>query len=203
MQFVFHLRRAGVTDTHTLKAMEAIPREVFVGNTFSGRAFEDTALPIDCGQTISSPSVVALMTQALDVKPRAKVLEIGTGSGYQAAVLSCLARRVYSVERHKPLAKTAKRTLSALNITNVTVLTADGTKGLPGQAPFDRIIVTAAAEDIPPVLLDQLAPDGVLVMPVGAHEQTQTLIKVIKSEQGLDYKEFNTVRFVPLLEGIV
>lgn len=202
MQFVFNLRSGGVKDTHTLKAMEAIPRDLFVADTFLDRAFDDTALPIECGQTISAPSVVGQMTQALDVKARSKVLEIGAGSGYQAAVLSCLARRVYSLERHRPLAASATKAISTLGITNVVILRADGTKGFPEQAPFDRILVTAAAEDVPSPLISQLALDGVLVMPVGQHDQPQTLIKVIKTKQGLDYTELNQVRFVPLLEGM-
>ena len=202
MQFVFNLRSAGVTDTHTLKAMEAIPREAFVGDTFAARSLDDTALPINCGQTISAPSVVGLMTQALEISPRSKVLEIGTGSGYQAAVLSCLARRVYTVERHKQLAATARKVLDKLGITNVIILSEDGTRGLAEQAPFDRIIVTAVAEDVPAPLLSQLKTGGILVMPVGLPDQVQTLIKVIKTEDGLDYKEMHKVRFVPLVAGM-
>lgn len=202
MQFVFNLRAAGVTDKRTLAALESIPREEFMEGIFRERAYEDTALPIPCGQTISSPSIVALMTEALSVEPRNKVLEIGTGSGYQAAVLSKLARRVYSVERHKHLAKAASKKLEQLRIPNTVVLHADGTKGLPDQAPFDRILVTAAAEDVPSPLLAQLAIGGALVMPVGSAGQIQNLIKVIKSEEGLEYKELQDVRFVPLIEGL-
>lgn len=202
MQFVFNLRAAGVTDARTLAALEGVPREAFMEGIFRDRAYEDTALPISCGQTISSPSIVALMTEALDVTPRSKVLEIGTGSGYQAAVLSKLARRVYSVERHKALARAATRKIEELGITNTVILHADGTKGLPEQAPFDRILVTAAAEDVPSPLLAQLAVGGALVMPVGHFDQAQNLIKVIKTEDGLEYKEFQDVRFVPLIEGL-
>jgi protein-L-isoaspartate(D-aspartate) O-methyltransferase len=199
MRFVFTLRAAGVKDQDTLKALEAVPRDVFLGATFKHKAYEDTALPIECGQTISSPSVVGLMTQALDLTPRAKVLEIGTGSGYQAAILSCLSRRVYTLERHKELANLAKERLAHLNMSNVMVICDDGTKGLAQQAPFDRIIVTAAAEDVPAPLIGQLREGGVLVMPVGPKDQTQTLIKVIKSDTGLEYIELNKVRFVPLV----
>jgi len=202
MQFVFNLRAAGVTDKRTLAAMESVPREEFMEGIFRERAYEDTALPISCGQTISSPSIVALMTEALGVEPRDKVLEIGTGSGYQAAVLSKLARRIYSVERHKALARTASKKLEELGITNTVVLHADGTEGLPDQAPFDRILVTAAAEDVPSPLLAQLSLGGALVMPVGTAGQIQNLIKVIKSDDGLEYKELQDVRFVPLIEGL-
>ncbi len=202
MEFVFRLRQAGITDTHVMRAMEAIPRDLFVEDNFATRALADTALPIACAQTISAPSVVAQMTQALEVGPRAKVLEIGTGSGYQAAILSCLARRVFTVERHKPLVKRAKERLATLELHNVIVQHHDGTAGLAVQAPFDRIIVTAAGEDVPPPLLDQLATDGILVMPVGSSETTQTLIKVIKTPSGLEYKDICDLRFVPLIEGL-
>lgn len=202
MQFLFRLRSRGVTNMAVLGAMESIPREAFINGLFQDRAYEDMALPIPSGQTISAPSVVALMTQALDVTSRCKVLEIGTGSGYQAAILSKLARRVYTVERHKPLAVEATRKLDALGVTNTVVLHHDGTTGLPEQAPFDRIMVTAAAEDVPAPLLDQLRDGGALVMPVGHSDQVQTLIKVMKTPDGLDYKEFQDVRFVPLVEGL-
>ena len=202
MQFLFRLRSRGVTNMAVLGAMEAIPREAFINGLFQDRAYEDMALPIPSGQTISAPSVVALMTQALDVTSRCKVLEIGTGSGYQAAILSRLARRVYTVERHKPLAVEASRKLDALGVTNTVVLHRDGTQGLPEQAPFDRIMVTAAAEDVPAPLLTQLRDGGSLVMPVGHSDQVQTLIKVMKTPDGLDYKEFQDVRFVPLVEGL-
>lgn len=202
MQFVFTLRSAGVKDTHVLQAMEAVARDAFVGALFRNRAWEDTALPISCGQTISSPSIVGFMTQALEISPRSKVLEIGTGSGYQTAILARLARRVYSVERHRPLAVEAHKLLTNHGYSNVIVLSGDGSQGLPEQAPFDRILVTAAAEDVPGTLLAQLKPGGILVMPVGQTDQIQTLIKVIKTEAGLEYKELQAVRFVPLIEGV-
>jgi len=202
MQFVFRLRSGGVKDTAVLKAMEDIPRDAFMDGIFNDRAYEDVALPIPCGQTISAPSVVGLMTQALDVTSRAKVLEIGTGSGYQTAVLAHLGRRVYTLERHRELAKRAERTFNRLGITNIVALHKDGTQGLSEQAPFDRILVTAAADDVPSPLIAQLATGGALVMPVGSPEQSQKLIKVIKTPDGLEYKEYQDVRFVPLVEGL-
>ena len=202
MQFVFALRSHGVTDLAVLKAMEALPRSAFLEGIFRDRSFEDVPLPIACGQTISQPSVVALMTQALQVDRRCKVLEIGTGSGYQAAVLARLARRVYTIERHRRLARTAREVFRALELTNITVVLGDGSLGLPEQAPFDRIILTAAAEDPPRPLLDQLRPGGIMVLPVGQSHAVQTLIKVTKTEDGLDYADLGEVRFVPLVEGI-
>jgi protein-L-isoaspartate(D-aspartate) O-methyltransferase len=202
MQFVFALRSHGVTDLAVLKAMESLPRSAFLEGIFRERSFEDVPLPIACGQTISQPSVVALMTQALQVDRRCKVLEIGTGSGYQAAVLARLARRVYTIERHRRLARTAREVFRALELTNITVVLGDGSLGLPEQAPFDRIILTAAAEDPPRTLLDQLRPGGIMVLPVGQSHAVQTLIKVTKTENGLDYADLGEVRFVPLVEGI-
>ncbi len=202
MQFVFALRSHGITDARVLAAMEKTPRDVFVEGLFKDRAFENTPLPIACGQTISQPSVVAQMTQALEVTPRCKVLEIGTGSGYQAAILSHLARRVYTVERHRPLARMASRVLRDLDLGNVTVIADDGSLGLPEQAPFDRILVTAAAEDPPSSLLAQLKVGGIMVLPVGQSDTIQNLIKIVKTKDGLEYSELNSVRFVPLLEGV-
>jgi len=202
MEFVLALRAAGITDKAVLTAMEATPRAEFLDGIFKGRAHENVPLPIACGQTISQPSVVGLMTQALQVTRRCKVLEVGTGSGYQAAVLSHLARRVYTTERHRPLARQASAVLTRLDLTNVTVLTRDGAHGLPDQAPFDRILLTAAAEDPPGPLLAQLRPGGIMVLPVGQSDTVQTLLKVVKTEQGLDYQPLGDVRFVPLLEGV-
>ncbi len=202
MKFLYTLRSRGVTDERVLKAMEKVDRGLFVQGIFAPHAYEDRPLPISCGQTISQPSVVGLMTQALEVGPRDKVLEIGTGSGYQAAILSHLARRVYSVERHLELARTARKVIEDLGLVNVTVMTADGSKGLPDQAPFDRIIVTAAAEDPPANLLAQLAEGGIMVLPVGQSDMVQSLIKVRKTADGLDYTELCDVRFVPLVEGV-
>ncbi|MCI5101920.1 protein-L-isoaspartate(D-aspartate) O-methyltransferase [Phaeobacter italicus] len=202
MQFLFALRSRGVTDSQVLDAMEQIDRGPFVRGLFSNRAYEDMPLPIACGQTISQPSVVGLMTQALQISPRDTVLEVGTGSGYQAAILSKLARRVYTVDRHARLVREARRVFEQLHLANITSLVGDGSHGLPDQAPFDRIIVTAAAEDPPGPLLAQLKTGGIMVVPVGQSDTVQTLIRVHKTESGLEYDELRPVRFVPLLEGI-
>lgn len=202
MQFLFALRSKGVTDARVLTAMERVDRAAYVKGLFSDRAYEDMPLPISCGQTISQPSVVGIMTQALDVRPRDKVLEVGTGSGYQAAILAQLARRVYTVDRHQRLVTEAQAVFDAHGITNITAFTADGSHGLPGQAPFDRILLTAAAEDPPGPLLAQLKVGGIMVLPVGQSDTVQRLIRVTRSEAGLDYHELRDVRFVPLLEGL-
>jgi protein-L-isoaspartate(D-aspartate) O-methyltransferase len=202
MQFLYALRSHGVTDGRVLAAMEAVDRGAFVKGLFAERAWEDVPLPIACGQTISQPSVVGLMTQALAVTPRDKVLEVGTGSGYQAAVLSHLARRVYTVDRHRRLMREAEALFKAFDMANITALTADGSFGLPDQAPFDRIIVTAAAEDPPGPLLAQLRIGGIMVLPVGQSDTVQSLIKVTRGESGYDYEELRPVRFVPLVEGL-
>ena len=202
MQFLFALRSKGVTDKRVLQAMEKIDRGPFVRGLFAERAYADMPLPIACGQTISQPSVVGLMSQALDVTPRDKVLEVGTGSGYQAAILSQLARRVYTVDRHRRLVREASEIFRELDLTNITAMTADGSFGLPEQAPFDRILVTAAAEDPPGPLLAQLKIGGIMVVPVGQSDAVQSLIKVTRSEAGFDYDELRPVRFVPLLEGL-
>lgn len=203
MQFLFSIRSKGVTNARVLSAMEKTDRAHHVrSELFADRTYEDMPLPISCGQTISQPSVVGIMTQALDVQPRDKVMEIGTGSGYQAAVLSHLARRVYTIERHRRLADEARLLFERLNMTNITVITGDGSRGLPDQAPFDRIIVTAAAEDPPGPLLAQLRIGGIMVLPVGQSDTVQSLIKVTRTETGFDYDELRAVRFVPLLEGV-
>ena len=202
MQFLFALRSKGVTDPRVLNAMEAVDRGLFVRGIFAERAYEDMPLPIACGQTISQPSVVGLMTQALEVSPRDKVLEVGTGSGYQAAVISKLARRVYTVDRHARLVRAASELFRALDLVNITAMTGDGSFGLPDQAPFDRIIVTAAAEDPPGPLLAQLKIGGIMIVPVGQSDAVQTLIKVRRLPGGFDYEELRPVRFVPLLEGL-
>jgi protein-L-isoaspartate(D-aspartate) O-methyltransferase len=202
MQFVYTLRSRGVTNADVLKAMEQTDRSDFLEGIFQERAFEDTPLPIACGQTISQPTVVGLMTQALEVTRRCKVLEVGTGSGYQAAILARLARRVYTVERHRRLARRTRELFQALGLHNITVVHGDVSHGLPEQAPFDRIIVTAAAEDPPQILLDQLRPGGIMVLPVGQSNAVQTLIRIAKTENGLDYTDLGEVRFVPLVEGV-
>ena len=202
MRFLFALRTRGVTDSRVLTAMEKIDRGLFVRGTFADRAYEDMPLPIACGQTISQPSVVGLMTQALQVNPRDTVLEVGTGSGYQAAILSQLARRVYTVDRYRRLVREAGELFRQLDLVNITTITADGSHGLPDQAPFDRILVTAAAEDPPGPLLEQLKPGGIMVVPVGQSDAVQALIKVTRTQSGFDYEELRPVRFVPLVEGI-
>ena len=202
MQFLYALRSKGVTNTAVMTAMERIDRGDFIRGVFSERAYEDVPLPISCGQTISQPSVVGLMTQALMISPRDKVLEVGTGSGYQAAILSQLARRVYTVDRHRPLIKDASALFEALDLSNIIAFTADGSFGLPDHAPFDRIVVTAAAEDPPGPLLAQLKIGGIMVAPVGQSDAVQSLIRVTKTETGFDYEELRSVRFVPLVEGL-
>ena len=202
MQFLFALRSKGVTDARVLTAMEKVDRAAFIRGLFSERAYEDMPLPIPCGQTISQPSVVGLMTQALKAGPRDTVLEVGTGSGYQAAVLSHVARRVYTVDRHKRLVDEAREVFDALGLTNITAFTADGSHGLPDQAPFDRILVTAAAEDPPGPLLAQLKVGGIMVVPVGQSDAVQSLIRVSRHERGFEYDELRPVRFVPLIEGL-
>jgi protein-L-isoaspartate(D-aspartate) O-methyltransferase len=202
MRFLFALRTKGVTDARVLTAMERIDRGHFVRGLFAERAYEDMPLPIACGQTISQPSVVGLMTQALAVQPRDTVLEVGTGSGYQAAILSQLARRVYTVDRHKRLVREAQELFRELGLVNVVTMTSDGSFGMPDVAPFDRIIVTAAAEDPPGPLLSQLKIGGIMVLPVGQSDAVQSLIKVTRHETGYDYEELRAVRFVPLVEGL-
>jgi len=202
MQFLFALRSKGVTDTAVLSAMEEVDRGPFIRGHFADRAYEDMPLPIACGQTISQPSVVGIMTQALQISARDKVLEVGTGSGYQAAILSKLARRVYTVERHQRLVREARAVFDLMGLANITAMTADGSFGMPDQAPFDRIIVTAAAEDPPGPLLAQLKIGGIMVVPVGQSDAVQSLIRVRRSEAGFEYDEIRPVRFVPLLEGL-
>ena len=202
MQFLFAIRSRGVTDKRVLTAMENVDRGLFVKGIFSDRAYEDMPLPIECGQTISQPSVVGIMTQALNITPRDTVLEVGTGSGYQTVILSQLARRVYTVERYKPLVMSSKLVFEHLKTTNIISLYADGSHGLPDQAPFDKIILTAAAEDPPGPLLAQLKIGGIMVLPVGQSDAVQSLIKVTRSETGFDYEDIRDVRFVPLVEGL-
>ena len=201
-RLIFGLRATGVTDERVLAAMERVDRGAFVRGVFAARAYEDLPLQISCGQSISQPSVVGLMTQALNPQPRDKVLEVGTGSGYQAAILSLLCRRVYTVERHRALVDEARSVFSAMSLANITAFTADGSFGLPDQAPFDRILVTAAAEDPPGPLLAQLKIGGIMVVPVGQSDSVQTLIKVKRLESGYDYEELRPVRFVPLVAGL-
>lgn len=202
IQLVMSLRGSGVTDRHVLGAIERTPRNIFVPERFQDHAFDDRALPIDCGQTISQPLIVGLMTQLLRVDDRCKVLEIGTGSGYQAAIMSRLSRRVYTIERYRTLAKEAEARFASLRLTNITTRIGDGTKGWPEQAPFDRIIVTAGAPIRPDTLLSQLKPGGIAVVPVNNDSGTQTLIRYTRTETGeLDEDAIMDVRFVPLVDG--
>ena len=201
MQFILSIRSKGVVDNNVLKALETVNREQFLKGLFAQRAYEDTPLPIECGQTISQPSIVGLMTQALRITNRDKILEIGTGSGYQTAILSKLARRIYSVERFKPLYQEAKEIFRKLQLNNITSVWGDGSQGVVEQQPFDRIIVTAAAEDPPPTLLNQLKIGGIMVIPVGQSDEIQKLIRVERTEKNFKYEDLCDVRFVPLLEG--
>ena len=201
MEFMLTLRRRGIGDQAVLRAMDQVPREHFVEARFADSAYADQAMPIACGQTISQPYVVAYMTEQLQVRPNHRVLEVGTGSGYQAAVLSRLAREVVTLERYRTLANSARARLRTLNYTNVEVLLGDGFGGEPMRAPYDRIIVTAAAESIPPALIAQLAEDGIMVLPLGPHDGGQELIKLTKTGQGISRENLIGVRFVPLLPG--
>ncbi len=201
MEFLLRLRGRGISDAAVLRAMDEIPRDYFVEAEDVASAYADQALPIACGQTISQPYVVAYMTEQLGVSPQDRVLEVGTGSGYQAAVLSRLAREVISIERYRTLAARAAERLAALGYDNVEVVVGDGLAGFPERAPFDRILVTAAAQTVPQVLLDQLEEGGVMVLPVGAHGEPQRIIKLTKSQTGIARKDGIAVRFVPLLPG--
>lgn len=199
IRLVLELRRAGVSDTRVLAAIERIPRELFTPEALRDKAYENTALPIACHQTMSAPVVVAQMTQALDVGERTKVLEIGTGSGYQAAVLARLCRRVYTVERHRELLEAAERRFVMLRLTNITAKVGDGTLGWRQQAPFERIVVTAAATDVPPLLVEQLAEGGIMVVPINDGYGGHTLLRVRRTAAGLYTEEMGEVRFVPLI----
>ena len=201
MQFLLSMRQRGIMDAAVLRALDEVPREHFVEEAMAERAYADQALPIDCGQTISQPYVVAYMTEQLGVKPNHRVLEVGTGSGYQAAVLSRLAREVVSVERYRTLAEAARERLTRLGYDNIEVLVGDGLAGVPERSPYDRIMVTAAAELVPVTLVEELTDGGVMILPLGPHAGTQRLIKVTKSEQGLQREDLIGVRFVPLLPG--
>jgi protein-L-isoaspartate(D-aspartate) O-methyltransferase len=202
MEFMLTLRRRGITDQAVLRAMDEVPREHFVESRHADFAYADQAMPIACGQTISQPYVVAYMTEQLQVRPNHRVLEIGTGSGYQAAVLSRLAREVISIERYRTLADTARTRLKTLGYGNVEVITGDGFAGEPSRAPYDRIIVTAAAEDVPQALIEQLAEDGIMMIPLGPQKGHQDLVRLTKTKGGwLQRDNLIPVRFVPLLPG--
>ena len=201
MEFQLTLRKRGITDKAVLRAMDEVPREQFVERGFDEAAYADQALPIACGQTISQPFVVAYMTQQLELRPEHHVLEIGTGSGYQAAVLSRIARSVVSLERYRTLAEVARARLKRLNYENVEVLLADGLHGDAMRAPYDRIVVTAAAESVPKELAAQLKEGGVMILPLGPHTGTQTLVRFRKRGEELVREDLIAVRFVPLLAG--
>jgi protein-L-isoaspartate(D-aspartate) O-methyltransferase len=202
MEFLLTLRRRGIGDQAVLRAMDEVPRERFVEAAFADSAYADQALPIECGQTISQPYVVAYMTEHLALRPHHRVLEVGTGSGYQAAVLSRLAREVVSIERYRTLADQARERLRSLGYENVEVVVGDGFAGVPDKAPYDRIIVTAAAEEVPQALVDQLADDGgIMLLPLGPHGGAQNIIKLTKSQTGIARENLIAVRFVPLLPG--
>jgi protein-L-isoaspartate(D-aspartate) O-methyltransferase len=196
---IMQLRTAGISDTAVLAAIERIPREAFVPQPFQDQSYEDRTLPIGQGQTLSQPRVVARMTQALRASDRMRVLEIGTGSGYQAAVLSRLCRRVYTVERHKALLETAEERFHALRLHNITSKLGDGSRGWPEQAPFERIIVTAAANEIPGLLVDQLGDGGVMVLPIGETSREQTLLRLTREGKEVREESLGSVRFVPLI----
>ncbi|MCB4770061.1 protein-L-isoaspartate(D-aspartate) O-methyltransferase [Ancylobacter sp. Lp-2] len=196
------LRQRGLRDRNILRAMEQVPRQLFIAPAFRHLAWSDQALPIECGQSISQPSLVARMTEALDPGPQHRVLEIGTGSGYQAAVLAHLAGRVVTLERFRTLAAEARARLKALGLTNVDVVVEDGRYGYLAASPYDRIMITAAVREVPPALLAQLNHGGVLVAPLGDPDGTQILTRIVSTPEGLERRELGRVRFVPLLPGV-
>ena len=202
MMFQLALRRRGISDLSVLRAMEEVPRESFVEAHDRDHAYRDSALGIACGQTISQPFVGAYMTEQLRLNRDHRVLEIGTGSGYQAAVLSRLCKHVLTIERYRTLADTARQRLEKLGYHNIEVMLGDGFDVPPGAGDFDRIIVTAAMEQIPDKLLQRLEAGGILIAPVGPHHGTQTLVRVTRTETGFDRKELVDVRFVPALPGV-
>ncbi|MBI1329860.1 MAG: protein-L-isoaspartate(D-aspartate) O-methyltransferase [Alphaproteobacteria bacterium] len=200
------LRKQGIEDRRVLEAIEKTPREEFVEEPFEHAAYDNSALPIACGQTISQPYIVAYATQALDVQPKHRVLEIGTGSGYQAAVLSPLCRMIYTVERHRPLLKQAEARFKKLKLHNVVTKFGDGFQGWPEQAPFDRILLSAAAPEVPQTLIEQLKVGGILIAPLGknlsSESFSQHLTKIIRTEEGTTQEALIPVMFVPMLPGI-
>jgi protein-L-isoaspartate(D-aspartate) O-methyltransferase len=202
MMFQLTLRRRGISDQAVLRAMEEIPRETFVDAADRADAYRDSALGIACGQTISQPFVVAYMTEQLQLQKHHRALEIGTGSGYQAAILSRLCRQVLTVERYRTLADSARARLEKLGCDNLEVMFGDGFDVPASAGNFDRIIVTAAMEQIPESLMQRLAPAGILIAPVGPHHGTQTLVRVARTDAGFERKELVDVRFVPALPGI-
>jgi protein-L-isoaspartate(D-aspartate) O-methyltransferase len=202
LRLLMELRRAGIGDARVLGAIEKTPREKFVPTSFEDQAYENVALPIGNGQTVSQPYVVALMTEKLEVGERQNVLEIGTGSGYQTAVLANLCRRVFSIERHRELLRDAEHRFAELRLRNIVCRFGDGSKGWLEQAPYDRVIVTAAAPELPAALVDRLAPGGILVAPVGEDHRDQRLLRVRRNEDRFLTEDLGLVRFVPLVAGL-
>lgn len=201
IRLILDLRRRGITNTELLSAFERVPREEFVPEAFVDKCYEDTALPIGYGQTVSQPSVVAVMLQALELSPSHKVLEIGMGSGYQTALLTHLCRRVYAIERHKELQRSAEKRLYALGRNNFTSIAGDGSLGWPEQAPFARIISAASGEDVPRKLVEQLDDGGIMVLPVGGERSEQRIVRVERKGADFEIEDLGPVRFVPLIEG--
>ena len=202
LRLLMELRRSGIGDARVLGAIEKTPREKFVPPAFEDQAYENLALPIGQGQTVSQPYVVALMTEKLELGERHYALEIGTGSGYQTAVLSRLCRRVFSVERHRELLRDAERRFAELGLRNIVCRFGDGTKGWPEQVPYDRVLVTAAAAEVPQSLIEGLAPGGILVAPVGEDHRDQQLVRIRRHDQGFSTEDLGLVRFVPLVAGL-
>lgn len=198
---ILRLRRVGITDQRVVRAIESVPRQMFVPADLRGAAYAERALPIDCGQTISAPVIVGMMTNALEITERDRVLEVGTGSGYQTAILAKLARRVYTVERFRTLLQAAESRFKTLRLSNITTAIDDGMLGWPDQEPFDKIIVTAAGEQVPEALLQQVTMGGIIVMPVGPVDGVQKLRRFQRTEEGFDERDLADVRFVPLIPG--
>jgi len=202
LRLLMELRRAGIGDSRVLGAIEKTPREMFVPAHFEDQAYENTALPIGQGQTVSQPYVVALMTEKLELGERHNAIEIGTGSGYQTAILARLCRRVFSIERHRELMRDAERRFGDLRLRNIVCRFGDGMKGWPEQMPYDRVIVTAAAAAVPTTLVDGLAAGGILVAPVGEDHHDQQLLRIRRSDDGFSTEDLGPVRFVPLVAGL-
>ena len=202
IELIMGLRARGIRDTRVLAAIETVPREEFVLDAFQDLAYAEQALPIECGQTLSQPFIVAFMTDRLKVGDRMKVLEVGTGSGYQSAILAQLCRRVYTIERYRTLVKSAEQRFTRLRLANITTLLGDGNKGWPKQAPFERIIVTAAAPQLPRQLIEQLAVGGILICPVEVSPGKQEILRITRTEDDFERESLMPVRFVPLVEGI-
>ncbi|MFO1184147.1 MAG: protein-L-isoaspartate(D-aspartate) O-methyltransferase [Bauldia sp.] len=198
---LLRLRRRGITDQRLAGAIEAVPRRLFVPAAWQAFATIETSIPIDCGQTLAAPEIVGRMTAALDLLPSHRVLQVGVGSGYQTAILAGLCRHVYGVERYRSLIEAARQRLTTLGIANVTLVHGDGFIGLPTDAPFDRIVVTAAVTELPPAIRDQIGPGGAAVIAIGPQEDEQRLVKIERGADGLNETEVAKVRFVPLVPG--